>query len=74
MLSQYDEELFDDVYNEMMNFSGLDTQFINNVLDLGEEDDEMYEILIRWFRSTSTAERKYFEEQMTSVLVKNNLL
>lgn len=73
-MNDHDEELFDTIYAEMMDFSALDTNFINMVLDLGEEDDEMYEILIRWFSSTNTGERKYFEEQMTNVLIKNNKL
>lgn len=73
-MNELDEEFFDLVYNEMMDFSALDTNFINEVLDISEENDEMYELVVRWFRSTNTGERKYFEEQMTNVLVKNNRL
>lgn len=74
MLSQYDEELFEAIYTEMMDFSALDTTFINDVLDLAEDNDEVYEVIIRWFRSTNTGERKYYEEQMAMVLLKNNRL
>jgi len=73
-VDQYDLEFLDMAYDDMMDFSGLDTQFINNILELAETNDEAYELTVRWVRSTNTGEKKYFEEQMAIVLVKNNLL
>ncbi len=68
MLSEHDQEFLDAVYNEMMNFSAMDTGVINNILDVSEDNDEMYEHVVRWFRSSNTGERKYFEEQMANLL------
>lgn len=70
----YDIEFLDMVYNEMMDYSNLDTQFISNILELAETDDETYELIVKWIRCSSTLEQKYFEEQMANILLKYGLL
>lgn len=71
--AELSQEFLDAVYDEMMDFSALSTEFIINVLTLSENNDEMYELVARWFRSTNTMERKHFESLMEDELRKNNL-
>lgn len=73
-LPDYEIEVLDQIYDEMMNFSGLDTGFIENVLELAEVNDEMYEEACRYFRCENPVQRKYHEEEMTKILAKNNRL
>mgnify|MGYP001287832005 CR=1 FL=1 len=73
-LPEHEENLLDLAYNEMMDFSGLDLGFIENVLELAESDDECYESVCRWIQCNNTVQRKYYEEEMTKILAKNNRL
>ena len=77
--AELSEEFFDAVYEEMMDWSNLDTIFIDNVIEFAKEDDEMYEYLYRWFSSNGpsfegmNSERSFWEDQMYKILMKNNL-
>lgn len=73
-LPDYEVELLDACWEEMTLFSGLDTGFIENLLQLAETDDDIYEEVCKWFKSENTAQRRYHEEQMTNILQRNNRL
>lgn len=73
-LPEYEENFLDEVYAEMMEFSVLDTNFINSILEIAERDDDAYELLGKWFQSQNTNQRKYYEGLMTSILLQHKLL
>ncbi len=70
-LPDYEVEFLDAAWEEMTLFTGLDTGFIENLLQFAETNDEAYELVSKWFQSSNTQQRKYYEEQMATILVEN---
>lgn len=73
-LPEYEEQFLDAVYKEMNDYSGLDINFISNICEIAELDDDAFELLGKWFQSQNTQERKHYEELMTSILIMYKVL
>lgn len=68
MEDEFEQEFLDQVYVEMTDWTGLETNFLNDVLYLAEKNDEMYELVVEWFRSENYYKRKHYESLMFEVL------
>lgn len=73
-LPEHEEEFLNAVYCEMRDFSGQDINFVSNICDIAESDDDVYELLSKWFQSQNTQQRMYYEAQMASTLLLYKLL
>jgi hypothetical protein len=64
-----------DVINSIMDKMyeiGLVDTFIQSICDLSLDDDEAYELMIRWDMETDDAFRVVLEEKMQLILEKHN--
>lgn len=73
-MNEFEGKILDRAYDEMMNWSGMDTGFVHDILNAAEEDDNAYMIILRWLRAEGPNERKMLESIMAEYLLIGQLL
>lgn len=69
MLDEFEGKILDTAYDEFMNFSGLDSGFIHDILNAAEEDDVAYQLVLEWIRTENNNERMSIERSMSEYLL-----
>lgn len=70
----FEGKILDGAYDEMMNWSGMDTGFVHDILNAAEEDDNAYLIVLKWLNAEGPNERKMLEGIMAEYLLIGQLL
>ena len=67
-MNNFEAEFLDKCYKEMMDYSGLDTGLIHDILNAAEEDEIAFEIVVRWMAAQSSKEVQLCEAMMSEFL------
>jgi hypothetical protein len=73
-VDNFENNIIDSAYEEMLDWSGLDTGFIHDILNAAEEDDVALQLVLQWLNTESPVQKKLQERYMSEFLMMGSFI